>query len=155
MKPLDLISAATHLLDEQRPGPPRQAFLKRAISTAYYAMFHCLCATGADCLVGASRRNAKAWLQIYRAFDHGTIKRQCRNQGTISQSPESTRNFGEKILELQEARHQADYNPASRYTLRQARNYVNAARKAINKLSNASKQDRTNFAVGNLLRHRL
>ncbi|MCY4185677.1 MAG: hypothetical protein OXC82_09925 [Rhodobacteraceae bacterium] len=37
MQPLDLISTARRLV-----GKPRQADLKRALSTAYYALFHAL-----------------------------------------------------------------------------------------------------------------
>ena len=31
-------------------GRPRQAMLRRAVSTAYYAMFHALCQSNADTL---------------------------------------------------------------------------------------------------------
>ncbi|MCY4232684.1 MAG: hypothetical protein OXE59_02930 [Bacteroidetes bacterium] len=46
---------------------PRQSELPRAVSSAYYAMFHCICQTHADVLSGASpkNRNNKAWLQAY------------------------------------------------------------------------------------------
>ena len=36
-------------------GRPRQAELRRAISAAYYAMFHALALCGANTLVGATR----------------------------------------------------------------------------------------------------
>ena len=48
-----------HLIEDARPlagaigsaaGRPRQTMLKRAVSAAYYAMFHALCASNADTL---------------------------------------------------------------------------------------------------------
>ena len=51
---------------------PRQADLKRAISTAYYALFHAMAKNAADLLVGVgSNRPDKAWTQTYRALQHG------------------------------------------------------------------------------------
>ncbi len=155
MKPLDLISAANLMLTEQGVGPPRQTYLKRAISNAYYAMFHCLCAMCADCLVGASLRNTRPWLQVYRSVDHGAVKRQCQNQSGMRQYQEGIRFFADRIVELQKARNRADYDPKSRFSLRAAKAYVNAANEAINSLNNASKQERTDFAIWNLFRHRL
>ncbi len=41
MKPLDLISAATHLLDEQRPGHLRQALFHSCRKDAHLAALRC------------------------------------------------------------------------------------------------------------------
>lgn len=51
MSSRDLIEAA-RLLAEPGPGRPTQARLRRAVSTACYAMFHCLAATVADLFIG-------------------------------------------------------------------------------------------------------
>ena len=53
-------------------GRPRQAMLKRAISTAYYAMFHALCHSNANALIGVSPGPPypMAWTRAYRALDH-------------------------------------------------------------------------------------
>ena len=54
---------------------PRQADLKRAISTAYYALFHAMAKDAADMLVGVGAdRPDKAWTQLYRALQHGDAK---------------------------------------------------------------------------------
>ena len=57
MTPRDLMEAARALV-ESGPAPPTQARLRRAVSTAYYAMFHCLGACAADLFIGTVRSPA-------------------------------------------------------------------------------------------------
>jgi uncharacterized protein (UPF0332 family) len=89
---------------------PRQASLKRAISTAYYALFHRLCLLCADELVGWTR----PWdlvTPIYRTMDHGTAKRlfqQTRDGQLLGQA---VSDIGKVFQLLQEQRHIADYDP--------------------------------------------
>ena len=47
MTPHDLMQAARALAER-----PTQAWLRRAVSTAYYAMFHTLAASAADLFLG-------------------------------------------------------------------------------------------------------
>ena len=56
----------------------QQARLRRAISTAYYAMFHALAKSNADALIGSTpqSRGLAAWSQVYRALEHGFVKAQ-------------------------------------------------------------------------------
>ena len=44
--------------------------MRRAVSTTYYALFHCMAAAGADLLVGGpgANRSRPAWRQAYRAL---------------------------------------------------------------------------------------
>lgn len=88
--------------------------LKRAVSTAYYAMFHALCASNADAIVGASLtgEDFELWVQTYRALDHGQAKNRLlayRQQSSITEIGEFASAFGN----LQERRLAADYNPSS------------------------------------------
>ena len=76
MNSRDLIETA-HRLTELSPRRPSQANLRRALSTAYYAVFHCLAATAADALMGKGRNDA--WHQTYRALEHGSARRACDN----------------------------------------------------------------------------
>ena len=67
----ELIVTASKLA-KPNPMKPRQADLKRAVSTAYYALFHTLAQTCADHLIGTGlRRNNPAWSQVYRSLEHG------------------------------------------------------------------------------------
>ena len=56
---------------------PLQDSLRRAVSTAYYAMFHALASRNADCLVGTPHDSLTehAWARIYRGLNHSTARR--------------------------------------------------------------------------------
>ena len=52
-------------------GAPSQEALRRAVSTAYYAMFHALATSNADLIVGnRSQSNRPNWIAIYRSLRH-------------------------------------------------------------------------------------
>ena len=76
MQALDFIETARHLTTSSS-GRPRQSDLRRAVSTAYYALFHCLAICCANMLVGGpgASRSEAAWRQAYRALNHGAKKR--------------------------------------------------------------------------------
>ena len=59
---------------------PRETDLRRAVSTAYYAMFHILCANNANMLVGgeSADRSSPAWTQVYRGLNHLDAQRKCK-----------------------------------------------------------------------------
>ncbi len=66
MDPADLLLIAHQLaigVVGNRRGHPRQAELRRAVSTAYYAMFHSLARCGADLVAGSTKqhRSQLAW----------------------------------------------------------------------------------------------
>ena len=72
----DLLVTARQLA-KARPSKPRQADLRRAVSTSYYAAFHALAQDCADRLVGTTRqRSEPAWRQAYRALDHVNLAQQ-------------------------------------------------------------------------------
>ena len=53
--------------------PSSDTDIRRAISTAYYALFHTLAASNADLIAGqpGSNRSAHAWDRAYRRLEHG------------------------------------------------------------------------------------
>ena len=64
---VELISASRILA----AGQPSQEALRRAISTAYYAMFHALATSNADLIVGArTSANESNWIATYRSLRH-------------------------------------------------------------------------------------
>ena len=154
MNPLHLIDAARLLL--AHAGRPRQANLKRAISTAYYAMFHALCRNCADSLVGktSANRSESAWRQMYRSVEHGFAKSQCANNRVMRLFPADIEAFAANFSELQGKRHEADYNPASSYQLDDVRTWIKTAETDINRLSNAPIKDLRAFAVWVTAKHR-
>ncbi|MCY4260653.1 MAG: hypothetical protein OXC91_10375 [Rhodobacteraceae bacterium] len=139
-----------------RKGKPRQSDLKRAMSTAYYAMFHALCRNCADSFIGTScaLRSQMAWRQVYRAVDHGHAKTQCMNQGVMCQFPPEIQRFAVKLIELQNRRHQADYDPLSSFTRADVWTETDATRTVIKELKNSSIKDKRAFAAWTALKHR-
>ncbi len=154
MNPLDLIALTHRQLTEARRGAPLQIMLKRAISNAYYAVFLELCATCADSIVGRSRRNTAAWRQVYRAVEHGYAKHQCLNKAKLQEFSREISDFAESFAAFQDIRHDADYDPSSSFRLHDALVIIESARVAIANLRSASKNERTDFAVWVLLKHR-
>jgi hypothetical protein len=64
---------------------PRQTDLKRAVSTAYYAIFNFLAKECADLLVGTGQaRNYACWRHVHRALDHGFAKMPAKEQAIYS-----------------------------------------------------------------------
>lgn len=149
MQPSDLIFVSRSLLELRRKGKPRQADLNRALSTAYFAMFHALCRNCADCLVGKNKlsRSELAWIQAYRAVEHGFARNQCRNRTTMEKFPEEIRDFASNFVDLQEKRHLADYDPSYRFTRNEVLTWIEGAETTIKKLQTSQIEDRKAFAV--------
>ncbi len=99
------------------PGRPRQAMLKRAVSTTYYAMFHAICTSNADALIGTSPtgHDLNLWVQTYRALDHRPAKDRLVSYRQHSPMPE-IRDFANVFGSLQANRLDADYNLRSVFT---------------------------------------
>lgn len=105
----DLLELADYLAHRE-PGRPKQVSLRRAIATAYYAVFHALAFLCADTLVGWS----KAWQSvtpIYRSLDHATAKRLFDRDRDGAIFGDQVAAIGRIFNLLQEARHTADYDP--------------------------------------------
>jgi hypothetical protein len=74
----DLLEQSAHLANRE-PRRPRQASLRRAVSTAYYALFHLL--------IQEATRNWKRVQQrplLAKAFEHGRMKGACDKNAPIS-----------------------------------------------------------------------
>ena len=152
MKPLDLIETA-RVLAESGPGRPTQASLRRAVSTAYYALFHCLAATAADLFIGQQRN--PAWHRTYRALEHGRARSACREAQTTPSYPEEIRYFAKRFVALQKARHQADYAlDADDYQQSDVLVYIAAAELAIGQFEQADIEAKRGFAAHALFRQR-
>ena len=98
-------------LAEISPRRPRRAYLCRAVSTVYYALFHCLARTCADSLAGRAGGvgNRPIWRRVYRALEHRPAKSRCEN---VPRSfPKQVHAFGRMFAAQQDKRHLADYDP--------------------------------------------
>lgn len=116
----ELLKQAEHLakLDKKRPG---QANLRRAVSGAYYAMFHFTAAQIADQMVGITAdtklRNMVVrslthteMSKAAKAFDGGTLPLVVKDCLGTASVPIPLARFARTFHELQEERHRADYD---------------------------------------------
>ena len=152
MTSLDLIKTAQDLIEAAGRGRPRQANLRRAVSTTYYALFHCLAACCADMTVGSARsnRSAAAWQQAYRALEHGTARRRCRAQ-TIKDFLVEIQDFAGRFVDIQDKRHNADYNPEGIFHKPTVVQDIVEAEQVIGQFHRVPTKDRRAFAVYVLL----
>ena len=137
-------------------GRPRQAELRRAVSTAYYAMFHALALCGANTLAGASReiRSLPAWRQIYRALEHGHARNQCNNRAVVNRFPPEIRDFAELFGEMQLYRQSADYDPDASFSRSHVINLIGETARVVNRFNISGTRYRREFAVFVLFRLR-
>ena len=151
MKPRDLIETARGLAELSRRRPA-QANLRRAISTAYYAVFHCLAGASADMLMG--RKRSEAWYQVYRALGHGGAKNTCLNMEVMRGFPPEIQGFADRFVVLQHARNRADYALDGQYYKPDVLALINSAEMAIALLEKADAQHRRSFAAHVLFKRR-
>ena len=129
MNPRETIAIARALVRGVIDGDAHtvtQTELRRAVSCAYYAMFHTLAASNADVLVGASPsdRQRWAWRQAYRAVDHRPTRNKLSRASLGGRFPVAIRNFGEVFATAQQLRHSADYDPRSEFSPTDVENVI-------------------------------
>ena len=133
---------------------PRQADLKRAVSTAYYALFHAIARECADLIAGAGRNRADAaWARVYRGVEHGFAKRACGQVRGLG-FPPTICACADAFVVLQEARHSADYDPNHRVSRTDALAAITTADQAIRDLRATPRKTRRAFAIQLLVRSR-
>ena len=159
MDPGDLIRIAAHLANGAvgaRRGRPRQTELKRAVSAAYYAMFHTLAVCCANQIAGATRsgRTELTWRQVYRALEHGYARAQCERSSSIGAFPREIRAFAEQFVHMQSQRQSADYDPAATFLRFDVKKHVEETALTIAQFNAVSNMQKRAFAVYVLLRSR-
>jgi hypothetical protein len=157
LNPDHLFDQADRLAAAPVSGRPRQVDLRRAISSAYYGVFHFVLAALADEFVGVGQRSSGRYGLVYRSLDHRTLKDIC---GDIAKQtlPHRytpylpTEGFGADIqafargtIELQENRHRADYNPEPRFGSSEATLAISSARGAVQHFGRASQERKKAF----------
>lgn len=149
----DFIAIAKDLAARNGSDSLGQVGLRRAVSAAYYAMFHCLANCCADLLVGTpgSDRSEPAWRQTYRALQHGTARSRCNNIGIVQRFPIEIQQFAQQFTSMQRKREDADYDPS--LTLEQANviTDIKLTEQCITRFNSVPDKDRRAFAVYILL----
>ena len=146
-----LAVAATLVKAGATNGNP--AYFRRAVSSAYDALFHAVAASAADLLIGVLPEDLDAWQRVYRALDHGPAKAACLAI-KIPQSSPQLADCAAAFIALQEARHGADHDPLHPIDETEATYAIEAARHAIDQLTSATATERKRFAVSLLFPQR-
>jgi uncharacterized protein (UPF0332 family) len=130
----DLLEQA-QLLVHKEPRKPKQASLRRAVSSAYYALFHLLISEAT-----ANWRRASLRAALGRAFDHRDMKsasnriQDSRMFPFTGEDPgvvKRLRFVAKTFVQLQEKRHIADYDNTTFWTKTEAPSQVTSAAQAF------------------------
>lgn len=136
----DLLEQAEHLC-RREARRPRQASLRRAISAAYYSVFHLLVASGAQHLVGQKSATSELRRSLARAYQHTAMRDVARQFAADDPSPKvrlalsatlppDLRVVDQAFVDLQEARHAADYDVGIGVRRTEVREIIVTANKA-------------------------
>ena len=144
----DLLAVARQLAGASGGPPPSQASLRRAVSTTYYALFHCMAENCADMLVGeaGSDRSEPEWNQAYRALEHGRA-RQRADQDRIYRFPQEIQDFAKQLAAMQKNRESADYDPSASFTQSAVIEDIDLAERRVREFRQAPERDRRAFAA--------
>ena len=148
----DHIAIALDLNNAAR-NKPKQAYLRRAVSTTYYALFHCLANCCADCVIGRGPGHGRAaWKQVYRALQHGIAKKACnpKNESQkfiLQKFPGEIQDFANQFYAMQDKRHNADYDPFLKLIKSEVGYDVATARSVISGFESAPVADRRAFSA--------
>ena len=157
LNPDHLLEQAKHLIEPPAAGPPRQVNVRRAISAAYYAVFHAVLTGAADQIVGTTKRADPHYSLVYRSLDHRGLRAMC---GLAKQlrlpDPypkfvppgglgEDIAAFATAVIELQDKRNTADYDPGVRLKTLDAMTSIRTAEAALRRLQRADAGQRRAF----------
>ena len=155
--PQHFFQQAMRLIAPPPGGLPQQVDLRRAISNAYYGVLHATLAAAADQFVGATKRSTHQYALVYRSIDHGAIRRVCleMKKRTLSRllvphaPPDgfgsNLKAYSQAVLELQEKRISADYDPLRRYRRSDALVAIIAGQIALTRFESATEAEREAF----------
>ena len=142
IEPSELLDTCRKLVPQSADPPPTQADLRRAISTAYYAVFHTLAASNAELIAGQpqSSISAYAWERVYRRLDHGRAQNNLRAVLNLLSPPGAF--FARTFIELQGMRQEADYDPNFSITYTRTLNTIGQAETAISNFAQLTQEER-------------
>lgn len=143
LNPEHLLDQAERLIASPRAGPARQADIRRAISSAYYSVFHAVLTAAADSVAGRVHRGSAAHTLVYRSIEHRTLRSVCelarrsvlppayREHTPTSGFDRLITGFAKNVLSLQDLRHAADYDPRPRFLTTDAVTAIELARATL------------------------
>jgi hypothetical protein len=136
--PKDLLEQAKFLTTKETKKP-KQATLRRAVSTAYYSLFHLLCSEAVEIMAPNVDENTRYRMQ--RWFDHIAMKETCGRFlppslgaplrdliGSVASN--DLQRVARNFIRLQDARHLADYDMGWTLTRIKSQEFVQEAEDA-------------------------
>ena len=151
----DLLAQADVLLRLEKRRP-KQASLRRAVSAAYYALFHFLIEESTIFVVGASGAAKPLRQLVGRGFSHTAMKSASAEMGKltpfdllkpfwplygVASSPQ-LQSVARNFVELQQERHRADYDLSRPFTRAEAEYLIGQARDALDNWNTLKINDR-------------
>jgi uncharacterized protein (UPF0332 family) len=140
--PLELLDTAKFLLKRERTKP-KQATLRRAVSTAYYAFFHLLIEESTKAFLGAQGTQKKLRTTFGRVFEHTEMKDAAKQfaspslpdvwKNVLGNQPvaQSLKVVAETFIAVQTERHRADYNLQLNFSKREAQKIIDDIERAF------------------------
>ena len=137
----DLLRQARHLATKE-PRRPLQASLRRAVSAAYYSLFHLLVDEAVNRMISAPRDSLRDCLR--RAFAHTNMRTVAQQFARGDVSPKLSPGLDGQLLQpelvnvaatfvdVQQARHEADYDTARRFTRMEVLDLIDRVEQATN-----------------------
>jgi hypothetical protein len=131
------------------PRRPRQVNLRRAVSSAYYALFHLLASSTSALYASEAGLAAR----IFRTLNHAEMKRASVMIGNgklpkavqdpdVSYTvPADLKIVADTFVTLQQVRHQADYDLSRVFRREETVSYIEAARQAFEAWDRVRKTD--------------
>lgn len=151
----DLLALAKRLALLE-PRRPKQVNLRRAVSTAYYGLFHYLVDQSCRRVMGGQHPQVPYRRVLARSFSHADMKSACKSfaGGTLKKGaaeglprgfsiPKEIQQIATTFVDLQERRHVADYDFTETFTRSEALAAVREIRIAIrrfHKLANSNEK---------------
>jgi hypothetical protein len=138
--------AQAGMLARREPRRPKQASLRRSISAAYYALFHFLIEEATRLTIGAGHNRNALRQFASRSFVHGKMKTACDEFTKATPKSDALKPFWPALavqgntdlktvalnfIDLQEARHEADYNLSRHFTRQDATTATDKTQDAI------------------------
>jgi uncharacterized protein (UPF0332 family) len=126
-------------------GQPSDVDLRRAVSTAYYAMFHHLSRAvfSQTSLHVAGAPLSGGWIKVYRSMDHRPLCNRCDEaRNAVWGFSKPIVFYAEALVRAYKARIDADYDPSVSFSLADATVIIDAAELAMNDFDAASADER-------------
>ena len=154
--PDNLLEQAEHLARRERKKP-RQASLRRAVSTGYYAIFHLL--------IAEAIKNWKRPIERFtlaRMFDHGTMAKACIAKRDFLVRTKQTDDvsmhlsvIASTFVKMLQDRHAADYDGSRVWSRTEAIERIDSVKEAFQSwVAIRDEPDAQNFLVTLLLKDR-